>query len=142
MDYYKIKKCIREHLEKNKEKVSDRAEARVVRMSQKGYLAMMKNHTLTVARLEEIAEILNKPVSYFFLNEEKKEPAPYLPAAEPVVIKEGPVEVYSCPECRPRVKRIQELEEKVEKLGVDVDEYRRKYIDCLEDLAGKKKAVS
>lgn len=38
---------------------------------------------------------------------------------------------YSCPDCVKKQKKIDELEE-----------YRSKYIECLEELAGKKKAAS
>ena len=124
MDYYKIKKCIRDYLEQNNERISDRAEARVILMSQKGYLAMMEHHTLTVKKLEEIAKKFNKPVSYFFVDEES-EPL----AVVNEVRQEYKITRVDCPECISKLQKIEELEE-----------YRRKYIECLEELAGKKKA--
>lgn len=97
MEYWKIKKCIREVLDQNNEKISDRAEARVIKMSQKGYTSMMEKHTMSVKKLEQIAAIFNKQVSYFFVTDkiEEKEDKTYR-IADPVNVVEEP---YNCNKC-------------------------------------------
>ena len=105
MDYWKIKKSIREVLEQKKEKVSDRAEARVIGMSQKGYTSMMEKHTMTVKKLEEIASVLNKDVSYFFVTtdkNEKQEKAVYKNEEKMQVVEDR----LECLMCAEKEKRI------------------------------------
>jgi hypothetical protein len=114
MDYYKVKKCIREYLENNNERISDRAEARVIRMSQKGYLAMMEHHTLTVKKLEEIAQKFNKPVSYFFVNEDK---IYKLPEIEPDVANENNDCCRLCKEKDDHIKSLKKTIEILENSG-------------------------
>lgn len=137
MDYSKVKKCIREYLENNDERISDRAEARVIRMSQKGYLAMMEHHTLTVKKLEEIAEKLNKPVSYFFVSdedinsklykndEESQEPNNHDPGFNPC----------NNPACKSQIDSLRKAVESMEKTINTQDELLEMYRD-------KKKAAS
>ncbi len=117
MEYWKIKKGIREILEKNNERISDRAEARVVRMSQKGYISMMDNQTMTVKKLEEIASILNKPASYFFVKNETKETN---------TVSEPSVKTYSCPDCIAKQKEIDALQKALDAKEELLNMYRDK----------------
>jgi transcriptional regulator with XRE-family HTH domain len=119
MDYYKIKQGLRELLEQNNEKISDRAEARLIKMSQKGYTAMMNNRTMTVKKLEEVASLLNKPITYFFDKEELS------------IANESSAEYRKCPECEK--KQIE-----IEKIRDERDDIYRRYVECLEELCGKK----
>lgn len=49
-------------------------------------------------------------------------------------LSETKIKYFNCPECI-------EKQKKLEKTEKERDDYRQKYIECLEDLAGKKKAV-
>jgi len=119
MNYYKIKQGLRELLEQNNEKISDRAEARLIKMSQKGYTAMMNNRTMTVKKLEEVASLLNKPMSYFFDKEESN------------LANESSAVYGRCLECDRKQKIIDKIRE-------ERDDIYRRYIECLEELCGKK----
>lgn len=108
MEYWKVKKCIREVLEQNKEKISDRAEARVLKMSQKGYTSMMGKHTMTVKKLEEIASIFNKSVSYFYVTTENEENQIYTEAAKTTNMDVAE-EAYGCKLCAAKDEHIADL---------------------------------
>ncbi|MBV5313784.1 MAG: hypothetical protein JZU47_10840 [Prolixibacteraceae bacterium] len=126
MNYYKVKKAIREYLESNNEKISDRAEARVILMSQKGYLKMMELHTMSVKKLEEIAEKLNKPVTYFF---DLEEPQTYKLIENINVVEDG------CPCC-------EKLKVEKMKLLEDLNDVNTKYRHLLENGTVKKEIPS
>lgn len=122
MDYWKIKQGLRKILVQSGEKVSDRAEARLIKMSQKGYSAMMNNHTMTVKKLEEVAELTKKPVSYFFTNNNEDDDHN---------LSEPKITTYSCPECINKQKELEKANQKIQEL-------QEKYTACLEELLGKK----
>ena len=124
MDYYKVRKCIREYLQKNNDKISERAEARVIRMSQKGYTAMMEHHTLTVKKLEEIAQILNKPVSYFFVTDEDQD-----------TTEELAMKYFDCKDCIDKQKEIERLTDQLKDKNELLDFYRGKKEAPAEDSA-------
>ncbi len=135
MDYLKIRQGLRQMLETNNEKVSDRAEARLIRMSQKGYTAMMENHTMTVKKLEEVAAILNKPVSYFFVKEEEKPKPISIPGATPVekqtyFAADPRVVTYSCKDCMSKQKEIDALKQALEAKEELLQMYREKKENC------------
>ena len=123
MEYWKVKKCIRAALEMNKEKVTDRAEARVIKMSQKGYTSMMEKHTMSVKKLEEVASILNKEVSFFFVKSEKEEKPgkEYVEAAKVVKMD---VANEPCSNCAV-------LQKKIDQLNADLIESQKETIAAL-----------
>ena len=123
MEYWKVKKSIREVLEQNKEKISDRAEARVIKMSQKGYTSMMEKHTMSIKKLEEIALIFDKPLSYFFVTEEieeKEEKTHKIPDPVRVVEETGP-----CLRCGDKDKLIAAYEKQIELLEFSLGKSRK-----------------
>lgn len=125
MNYDRLKRAISKRLEKTHKRQSERAAAELVNMSQKGYAAMMKNHTLTVKKLEEIAAIVEKPVSYFLLTDD--DPAPNT-VEEPYILLER-----SCQECKLKEAKIHELTSELKELQSELlDLYRekRKHKNC------------
>lgn len=83
----------------------------------------LERKNLTPDDVEKIADYFKKPIAYFFDREQDVSVA----NDEQHDYK---VTRIDCPECIAKQKEIEELKE-----------YRRKYIECLEELAGKKKAV-
>lgn len=61
---------------------------------------------------------------------------------EPWDGNEPQAEGYSCPDCRPRIKRIKELEETVLEIREKLTNTHEKYIKCLEEIAAKKENPS
>ena len=120
LDYSKIKL-----LEKSMN--SERAMASKIGMSAPGYSKMMKNRSCKVETLVTIAKAFNKPLMYFFEIEDEKN-----------VMYEPGVEIYSCPDCLPRVKKIREQEKEIYKLKDKLSDLNEKYTSCLEQLLGKK----
>jgi len=120
MNYWKIKQCIRKKLESNNEKISDRAEARTIGMSQRGYTAMMQNETMSVKKLEELAILFNKSVSYFFTKDEN--------------------ESSQTPEkCEEKDKELEEKDAEILQLKLRLCETQEKYTVLLEELNEKRK---
>lgn len=119
MNYDRLKRAISERLEETHKRQSERASAELVNMSQKGYASMIKNHTLTVKKLEEIAMIVEKPVSYFLLSD--KDPDTNT-VEEPYMLLER-----SCQECKKKEDKINELISELKELQSELlDLYREK----------------
>lgn len=95
-------------------KVSNRKLAETIGMSDVGYGKMLANESCDVRTLEAIAKFFKVPINYFFENFQND---------------------YN-PECD-----CNEKQKKINELTAERDGYMRKYIDCLEDIAGKKKAA-
>jgi hypothetical protein len=70
--------------------------------------------------VERIADYFNKSILYFFDRD-----------TELAIVSEPKITYYNCTDCIKKQKEIDELKE-----------YRQKYIECLEEIAGKKKAAS
>lgn len=101
-------------LQKQK-KVSNRKIAESIGMSDVGFGKMLTNESCDVRTLEAIAKFFKVPVSYFF--------------------EDFSNDINQDCDC-------EEKQRKIEELTAERDSYMRKYIECLEDLALKKKAAS
>ena len=80
----------------------------------------LEKENLTPDDVEKIAEYFGKPIAYFFDKEEKD------------VVGESEIKYFNCPECIKKQKLIDEL-------TTERDNFRNKYIECLEELAGRDK---
>ena len=79
----------------------------------------LKANSWSPEDIEKIAEFFNKPIAYFFDKEELS------------IANESSSEYRRCPECER--KQIE-----IEKLRDERDDIYRRYIECLEELCGKK----
>ncbi|WP_372775616.1 hypothetical protein [Mangrovibacterium sp.] len=79
----------------------------------------LERKNLTPDDVEAFADFFSKPIAFFFDKEENE-------------VNEKPetykLKIINCPEC---IKKQKEL-----------DDYRQKYIECLEELAGRQKKTS
>lgn len=120
LNYNKIESAI------NYERVPRTKIANILGIGESTLRSRLERKNLTPDDVEKLADYFNKSILYFFDREE--------PETHPVVNEvrqEYKITRVDCPECISKLRTIAELEE-----------YRRKYIECLEELAGKKKAAS
>jgi len=96
-------------------------------------------------RITYLLDFLNSTNQSFNDLFSNKAPASYQVPDDNLESVKAKIEFYSCPECRPRVKKIQDLENenlKLENQNKELDkklrEIQEKYIQCLEELKPKK----
>lgn len=73
----------------------------------------------TPDELEKIADFFKRPISYYFDKDESN------------LANESSVEYRRCPECEKKQREI-------EKIRNERDDIYRRYVECLEELCGKK----
>lgn len=124
MDYNKIWSLI------NKDESSKRFMAKAIGMSPFGFNKMMENQTMTVQKLEVIAQHFNKPMAYFFDTDDRV-----------VTLSEQKVTEYNCLNCIEKQKRIEDLTREVKK-GEHTIEIQDKLIAEYESQLGKNAKAS
>jgi len=126
MDYNKVWSLI------NKDESSKRFMAKAIGMSPFGFNKMMENKTMTVQKLEVIAQHFNKSMAYFFDTEDSIHPLTTPKASE-----------TGCLKCIEKEKRIVDLTREVKK-GEKMIEVQGKLIRSLENETqlGKNAKVS
>ena len=124
MDYNKIWSLI------NKDESSKRFMAKAIGMSPFGFNKMMENKTMTVQKLEVIAQHFNKSMAYFFDTEESR-----------FTITAPPVSESGCLQCVEKEKRIEDLTREVRK-GEEMIDVQGKLIAEYELQLGKKEKAS
>lgn len=93
--------------------------AKGINISYSTLKSKLKADSWTPSDLEKIAIYFKKPISYFFENEEL------------AIVNESGQNYNTCPECE---KKLQEIE----KIRAEKDDVYRRYVECLEELCGKK----
>ena len=97
--------------------------------TKQAYSNMIKKKTMKLKYLVSLTNNSGQEISSFF---EKSTNEQQYKVNDPLSeIAEPGIKLINCIECIAKQKKIDELED-----------YRRKYIECLEEIAGKKKAAS
>jgi len=96
--------------------------------NKQAYSNMIKKKTMKLKYLVNLANNSGESIDKFFTKSTKEQL--YKNFDNVTESTEPEIKYFSCPDCIKKQKEIDELLE-----------YRQKYIECLEELAGKKKAI-
>lgn len=107
--------------------------SRIAEMSETGFKQMMKRKTMAVSTLEKLAKYFDKPIGYFFGNEEDGKintTTKYPLSTKKDIVGEPQITLISCHDCIDKDKQIK-------KMSREKSELQTKYIDALEELRAK-----
>jgi transcriptional regulator with XRE-family HTH domain len=101
--------------------------------NKQAYSNMIKKKTMKLKYLVNLVNNSGESIDKFFTKSTKEQL--YKNNDISSVITEPEIKLFHCQECINKQNKLEQAEK-------ERDDYRQKYIECLEELAGKKKAVS